>query len=72
MADPYSNPQNRFVTQPAETSADNLRLEARTLGNLLSSASTAADFHSAGKATKMLVVVVNGTTYYVPASTTVW
>ena len=72
MADPFSNPNNRFVVQPAETSADTLQLTARTATNVITDASAAANFHSAGKATKIIAVAINGTTYYVPASTTTW
>lgn len=72
MADPFSNPNSRFVIQPAETSADTWQLTARTATSVVNTASAAADFHSAGKATRMITIVVNGTTLYIPASTTTW
>lgn len=77
MADPVTNADGRYVIQPAETSADTLQVTARTATNVMVSAASAATFvagvsGAACLARNILTVVVNGTTYYVPASTTTW
>ncbi len=77
MADAFSNPNNRFVVQPAETSADTLQLTARTVTNVAVSATSAATFvagvsGAACLARVMIPVTINGTVYYIPASTVAW
>jgi len=72
MADPFSNPEGRYVVQPAETSADTLQLTARTATDVVTAATSAVAFTSGSLCTKMILIVVNGTTYYVPASTVAW
>jgi len=72
MADAFSNPNNRFVVQPAETSADTLQVTALSAANIVTSATSAVSFTSASLSRVMLKVTVNGTVYYVPCSTVAW
>lgn len=72
MADPFSNPEGRYVVQPAETSADTIQVTARTASNVVAAATSAASFLSGSVVTHRVAVVINGTTYYLGASTTAW
>ena len=77
MADPYSNPTSRFVTQPAETSADTFQITSLSGANLVESAASAAIFVAGASgaaclARVMLKITVNGVVHYVPCSTVVW
>lgn len=76
-ADPFSNPDSRFVVQPAETSADTIQVTARTATDVVVSAASGAMFVAGASgaaclARNYITVVINGVTYYVPASTTTW
>lgn len=77
MADPFSNPEGRYVVQPAETSADTFQLTAVSGANVVTSATSAAVFVAGASgaaclARVLLKVTVNGTVYYVPCSTVAW
>lgn len=72
MADPIWNSTNRFVTEPAETSADTFQLTARTTADVIVAATSAVAFTSGSLSTLILKVTVNGTEYYIPASSTAW
>lgn len=72
MADPLTNADGRYVIQPAETSADTLQLTARTASDVIVAATSAVSFTSASLSTLILKVTVNGTVYYIPASSVSW
>lgn len=72
MADPVTNADGRYVIQPAETSADTLQVTARTATNIVVSATAGIQFASASLARNIITMVINGVTYYVPASTSTW
>ena len=72
MADPFSNPEGRYVVQPAETSADTLQITALSAANVAVSATSAVAFTSASLSRVMVKVTINGTVYYIPASTVAW
>lgn len=68
MANPIWNGDNRFVVQPAETSADTLQITANTLADVLVTASSAAAF----SATRYIPITINGTVYYIAAAAAAW
>jgi len=77
MADPFSNPDSRYVVQPAETSADTFQLTAVSGANVAISATSAAVFVAGASgaaclARVMLKVTINGVVHYVPCSTVAW
>ena len=72
MADPLSNSDGRYVVQPAETSADTFQLTALSAANVITAATSAVSFTSGSLSTHMLKVTVNGTVYYIAASTAAW
>ena len=68
----YSALSGTFMPQPIETASDQIIIVASSANNIVVSATSAVAFTSASLCRNIVTVVVNGTTYYIPASTSTW
>lgn len=68
----YSALSGTFIPQPIETATDQIIIVASSANNIVVSATAGTQFTSASLSRNIITMVINGTTYYIPASTTVW
>lgn len=68
----YSALSGTFIPQPIETATDQIIIVASSANNIVVSATAGIQFASASLARNIITMVINGVTYYVPASTSTW